>query len=171
VNAKGEPASETYDETAQAQVRAETLTALSPASLAQWRDRMEIRAREIPACLPTERPVDLICEFARPWCLAAAVVVTGVDPRDSQRLGSLAGHVSAAAADPYDSLLRSRAREVKGKLDHAFQTQPTPLRSSTFVALSQTVACLLTNSWVALAEWPDDFAKLRAQNDLPAEGD
>jgi cytochrome P450 len=83
VNAKGEPASETYDETAQAQERAETLTALSPASLAQWRDRMEIRAREIAACLPTERPVDLICEFARPWCLAAAVVVTGVDPRDS----------------------------------------------------------------------------------------
>jgi cytochrome P450 len=55
---------------------------------------------------------------------------------------------------------------VKAELDHAFQTQPALLRSSTFVALSQTVACLLTNSWVALAEWPDDYAKLRAQNDL-----
>lgn len=166
VSAKSEPASETYDETAQEQVRAETLAAFPPAALAQWRERMEIRAREIAACLPTERPVDLIREFARPWCLTAAVVVTGVDPCDSERLGQLAGHVSAAAADPYDSILGSRAREVKAELDRAFQMQPTPLRSSTFVALSHTVACLLANSWVALAEWPEEYARLRAQNDL-----
>jgi cytochrome P450 len=78
----------------------------------------------------------------------------------------LASHVSAAAADPYDSLLRSRARGVKAELDRAFQTQPAPLRSSTFVALSHTVACLLANSWVALAEWPDEYTKLRAHDDL-----
>jgi hypothetical protein len=40
--------------------------------------------------LPVTRPVDIVQEFARPRSLATAIIVTGANPDDSGRLGSLA---------------------------------------------------------------------------------
>ncbi len=139
--------------------RAEIQAALSPDRIVEWRDSLELLAREMVARLPGGDPVDIVTGFARPWCQATAEMVTGVT---AAGLPKLAAEVSAAAADPYDPSLRARAAEAGAEMDRFFPSRTAPNDASTFVALSQTLVALLANCWHALVEWPDEIARLCA---------
>jgi cytochrome P450 len=52
------------------------------------------------------------------------------------------------------------------ELDQLFAKGQTPLPEPMFVALSQTMPRLLTNSWLALAQHPAEFARLRGAPQL-----
>jgi len=149
-----------------ARMRAETLAALSPATLADWQAQIEPLAHRVLDQLPTDRSVDLVREFAQPWSLAVAVLVTGADPADAERLADLARHVSGAAAEPDDSALQSRAAAATAELERRFQNRAMPMGEPAFVALSQTLPCFLANAWLALLRHPAELARLRAQPDL-----
>src|SRR5215471_18922566 len=84
--------------------RAEIQAGLPAERIAEWQCRLETLARQIVDRLPSDRPVDLITEFVRPWGAAAAEMVTGVGAVD--RLTQLAAEVSSATANPYDVDLR-----------------------------------------------------------------
>ena len=71
-----------------------------------------------------------------------------------------AREVSAAAADPGDSALKARAKVADTTLRGHFSTGPETLRDSGFVALSQTIPCLLGNAWFALIQHPDQWGLL-----------
>jgi cytochrome P450 len=157
---------ETYDEAEQAQTRTETLAALSSARITAWRAEIESQAGSILSQLPTNRCVDLVREFAQPWSLSVASIVTGTDTADSRHLVDLAYHVSASAADPYDAVLKSRAKWASAELEKSFQKSAMPMASAAFVALSQTLPCLLANAWLVLLRSPAAFAQLHAQSDL-----
>src|SRR5215470_13780476 len=58
--------------------RAEIQAGLSAERIAEWQELLEGLAHRMIGRLPTDRPVDLIAEFARPWGRAAAEMVTGV---------------------------------------------------------------------------------------------
>ena len=88
---------EAPDEKGNLQMRAETLEALSPAQLREWRERMTPVVRELIGSLPTDQTVDLVAECARPLCLTLAGMVTGVDPQDAERLRQVAEPVCASA--------------------------------------------------------------------------
>src|SRR5438309_8283439 len=58
--------------------RTEIQAGLSPDRISEWQRALEPLAREIVGRAQRDRAADLIAEFARPWCQAAAEMVTGV---------------------------------------------------------------------------------------------
>jgi hypothetical protein len=83
--------------------------------------------------------------------------------REAEGLSGIARVVSAAAADPENVTLKSEAERANAELISHFPFGPPALRDSTFVALSQTVRCILGNAWFALIEHPDEWRLLHRQ--------
>ncbi|HEY6412118.1 MAG TPA: cytochrome P450 [Edaphobacter sp.] len=154
------------DEKANLQMRTETVEVLSASQLREWRERMSPVVKELIDSLPTDQTVDLVSRCARPLCLVLATMVTGIDPKDAERLRRLAEPVSASAADPYDEHLRHSARSANAELRGCFHAGPEPLRDSGFVALSHTMPSLLGNAWYALVEHPKAWKMLHEQPGL-----
>jgi cytochrome P450 len=151
------------NDSARQQMRAETLEALSPAKLRAWREQLLLLAGPLLENLPTDRPVNLIDQFSQPLCVALAVTATGASPADAERLEEWACPVSASSAEPYDTGLRAPAKAAEAKLQPYFPAGPLALRDSGFVALSQTLPCLLANSWFALLRQTGEWTRLHQQ--------
>jgi hypothetical protein len=134
------------DEAAHARLRATVREAMAP----EWATRID------PPAVPPRNPVDLIGEFARPWCRTLAVAVTGAGAGDVERLSALAAESSLAAAHERD------AGAANDELRAAFAGSAVPMASSAFVALSWTLPCLLSNMWLALLRHPAELARLRS---------
>jgi cytochrome P450 len=166
VSARSAGNPEIPDEAAQSRVRSETTAALSPTILTEWQRQIEPLASEMVTGLPVDRAVDLVSEFAEPWSLKVAAIVTGPDPATCERMVECARDVSAASADPDNAELQSRAATSKPELDRSFTQGPEKLRGPTFVALSQTLPRLLGNMWLALLQHPAELKRLQAQPDL-----
>jgi hypothetical protein len=110
--------------------------------------------------------VDLIDAYARPLCLSLAAMVTGISREHGARLNEKAQRVSAAAAEPYDPALRAGAKAANAELRSCFDAGPETLRDSGFVALSQTLPCLLGNAWFALLQHPQQWSLLHQKPGL-----
>jgi cytochrome P450 len=154
------------DESDQLKMREETREVLSPAQLRSWRECMTPLVHSLADRLPTDQPVDLVTEYARPSCLALAAMVTGIDPHDAERLEKIAEPLSASAAEPYDPVLRSRAKSAKVELRSCFHPGPEFLRDSGFVALAHTMPRLLANAWFALLQHPQQWNILHQEPGL-----
>lgn len=141
-------------------MRAETLAALSPSDLRLWEHQLLQHSRQLVQALPEDRPVDLLGEYARPLCLSLASTITRVQYDDAAKLCEHARPVSASAADPYNSTLRAPARSAAARLKPFFSPGPESLRSSGFVALTQTMPALLGNIWFALLQHPREWQRL-----------
>lgn len=137
--------------------RSETLAALSVPKLAAWRKEIEDLAAAFAERLPENGPVEIIGEFARPWSLATALIVTGADPADAQRLEVLARQVSEATADSSNASMQAGVRAANCELERYFQHAPIPMSAAAFVALSQTLPCFLANAWLALRRHPAEL--------------
>jgi hypothetical protein len=157
---------EVSDTGMQSRLRSETLAALSAARLAEWQAQIEPVAYTLIDQLPGGHPIDILREFARPWSLATAVIVTGADTSRAERLASLARQVSLATADPADSSLQFAAAEANTELKQILRDSTIPRSGAVFVALSQTLPCFLANAWLALLRHPEELARLRAEPDL-----
>ena len=144
-------------------MREETLEALSPALLNAWRDRLTPEAEALAAGLSVESPVDLIADYARPLCLLCSSIVTGIELDEARRLQEQAKHVAAAAADPFDPVLRASGKSASASLLPCFHSGPETLRDSGFVALSQTMIGILGNAWFALLQHPSQWRRLHRQ--------
>jgi cytochrome P450 len=153
----GEP----RDDTGRLKLRGEVLERFSQAHLARWRPLMEAEALGILRSLPTGRKVDLVGEFALPWGLTLAMLATGADPADREKLGALSTRVFAATGAPDESPVKSDAAAATAELEGIFEH--VPLGEPTFVALSQTTPRTLASCWHALTSHPREFDKLRAQ--------
>jgi cytochrome P450 len=147
-------------------MRWETIEALSPAQLRAWRERIIPEVDELINRLPTEEPVDLMNAYARPLCLSLAAMVTGIPRGTAEGLREMARWVSASAAEPYDPAVRLGAKAANAQLRGCFHSGPEPLRDSGFVALSQTLPCLLGNAWFALLQHPQEWSLLHQQPEL-----
>jgi cytochrome P450 len=157
---------EPSDESERLKMRAETVDVLSPNQLRAWRERMTPEVRALVESLPTEEPVDLMGEYARPLCLSLAAMVTGISRDDAERLVEKAQRVSAAAAEPHDHTLRVSAKAANVELRSCFHSGPESLRDSGFVAISQTIPCILGNAWFALMQYPQQWSLLHQQPSL-----
>lgn len=158
----------------QSRIRAETLAALSPSRIAEWQAQLEPLADNVLGELPPDAQVDLVHDFALPWSLAAALIVTDAQRSDAEHLSDLAQQVSASAADPFDAILQEQAASASGELDHLLAGGAIPMRGPTFVALSQTLPAFLANAWFALLRHRTELTRLsedprlmpRAMNEL-----
>jgi cytochrome P450 len=147
-------------------MRWETMEALSPNQLRAWRERITPEAVALINRLPSEEPVDLMDGYARPLCLSLAAMVTGISRGAAEALCGMARRVSASAAEPYDPAVRVSAKSANAALRGCFHSGPDALRDSGFVALSQTLPCLLGNAWFALLEYPQEWSLLHQQPEL-----
>ncbi len=147
-------------------IRTETIEALSPTQLRVWRERITPEVQVLAGTLPNTEPVDLMDEYARPICLSLAAIVTGISREDGTRLYENAQRVSAAAAEPHDPVLRAGAKAANAELRSCFHAGPETLRDAGFVALSQTLPCLLGNAWFALLQHPQQWSLLHQQPGL-----
>ena len=154
------------DDDLRSKIRTETMEALFPAQLRAWREKITPEVHARADTLPTAEPVDLMDHYARPLCLSLAAMVTGISRDDGIRLYERAQRVSAAAAEPYDLALRVGAKAANAQLRGCFHSGPESLRDSGFVALSQTVPCLLGNAWFALMQHPQQWRLLHQQPEL-----
>ena len=153
-------------ERARLKMRAEAMESLSPAQLRAWRDQLAPAARALADSLPVEEPVDLMDAYARPLCLSLAAMVTGISRSDAEQLCERAREISAAAAEPYDPALRRSAESLSTELRNYFPSGPESLRESGFVALSQTMPCILGNAWFALLQFPQEWGLLHREPGL-----
>ena len=147
-------------------MRSETMEALSANQLRAWRKQIVPEAVALTKRLPSEEPVDLMDGYARPLCLLVAAVVTGISRDAAEVLCEMARRVSASAAEPYDPAVRVSAKSANAQLRGCFHSGPEALRDSGFVALSQTLPCLLGNAWFALMQYPQEWSLLHQQPDL-----
>jgi cytochrome P450 len=147
-------------------MRAEAMEALSPARLRGWREELTPEAHAMASRLPSEDPVNLMDAYARPMCLSLAALVTDISRSDAERLCERAQGISAAAAEPYNAVLRDSAKSASAELRGHFQTGPETLRESGFVALSQTMPCILGNAWFALMQYPQEWNLLHREPEL-----
>jgi cytochrome P450 len=153
-------------ETARTQMRWETMEALSPNQLRVWREWIVPEAVALVNTLSSEAPVDLMDGYARPLCLSLAAMITGIARETAEGLCEGARRVSASAAEPYDPAVRVRAKAANAELRGCFHSGPEALRDSGFVALSQTLPCLLGNAWFALMQYPQEWRLLHQQPEL-----
>jgi cytochrome P450 len=145
------------------QMRAETMEALSAPEINAWRYALTAEAGEWLTTLPSGQPVDLLGAYARPLGLSLAARVTRVSRQTAQGFSDKARLVSAAAADPENLALKAEAQQAEAELAMQFASNPAALRDSTFVALSQTLPCILGNAWLALVEHPVQWRLLHQQ--------
>jgi cytochrome P450 len=164
--ARGEDQAKTRDEIGRLRLRGDVLEALSAARLSEWQAQLEQPTRSAIHALATDRPVDLLGEFTKPWCLTLAMLVTGADPDDRERLSELGNAVFAGTGEPEGSILKLDAARATAELERIFHRLAVPMGEPTFIAVSQTLARLLSNAWLALVEHPAEYARLRAQPDL-----
>jgi cytochrome P450 len=133
-------------------MRTETLEALPASRIQAWRAELLPQAETLAAELPVDVPVELLTAYAKPLCLSLAAMVTGISMEFAKRLVEAAGRVSAAAAEPFDAEAQRIADLANEELKGYFSSGPESLRDSGFVALSQTMPCVLGNAWYALIQ-------------------
>jgi len=142
------------------------MEALSANQLRAWRERIAPEAVALTNRLPSEETVDLMDGYARPLCLLVAAMITGISRDAAEDLCEMARRVSASAAEPYDPAVRVSAKSANAVLRGCFHSGPEALRDSGFVALSQTLPCLLGNAWFALMQYPEEWSLLHQQPEL-----
>jgi cytochrome P450 len=163
VSARGDGNPGTFDETAHERFREEARSSLSAVKLAEWRDSIEPLARRMLDQLPADRPVDLVSEFAQPWALAVALIVTGAKAEDAKKLNGWARAVFLAAAEPFDAELQKAGEQATVELARELSS---PLDIQTFVALSQALPGFLAHAWLTLLEHPGDAVFPDAMEEL-----
>lgn len=151
---------------ADAAVRGTTAGLLAPDRPAGWWRATETSARELAGGLPVWEPVDLAGAFARPWAAALAARATAAPADPGGRLGRLAAEVFRAAADATGGGFPPPAQAAAAELSRSFPGPGAGAAVQAYVALSQTLPCVLLAAWLELARRPGAAARLRADPGL-----
>src|SRR5262249_12509108 len=147
------------DKALQSQARSDTQATLSALRIEELQSQIEPLAKSLASSLAEDRPVDLISEFAEPWCAAVAFLVTGSGGKDRDRLLALARRVSAATADPDNPDLKAASAAANGEIERSINGT-IPMAGAAFVALTQTLPAFLAKAWLALLRYPDELFRL-----------
>jgi cytochrome P450 len=162
VAARGEDHYVTRDEAGRLKLRSPVHDALA-GRLEAWRIRMEPLAQQRFDRLPPTEPVDLLADYALPWCRELALMVVGAPPEQRDSFVTLSAEVFAATGAPDESPLRPRAAAATAELERLLKDGPMPMGEPTFVAISQTTPRLLGNIWASLLDHPGESARLRTE--------
>jgi cytochrome P450 len=165
VGSDGAGSSDIEERTAQARNRSNVQAALT-AKIAQWKQELAPVAEEIAAAIPAGRRIDVVSELASPLGLRLAARVVNIDADEAARLAPVAAKVTASTANPEDSALKAEAEAAGAELDRAFRDSTLPMTGPAFVALTQTLPCLLAKAWLVLFEYPEEMERLRGDPEL-----
>ncbi|HTX38267.1 MAG TPA: cytochrome P450 [Bryobacteraceae bacterium] len=145
-----------------AEFREEGLRLVAPARLRQWEGQFALLAHRLAAALPAGREVDLVAEYAKPWSREVAGMAAGLPGDQLERLDGLAGAIFDAACQAYDVALEAKSRNAVQELARFFRGAPQ-LHMQMFIALAHSLPAFLGNAWLALAEHPAQWLRLRQE--------
>ncbi len=138
----------------------EVVTALQDTQAFERQIEMNAWASALLEPLPKDRPVDLAAEFFRPWCLALAVALAGVDPAHTERLSQLVKYLSDSDQSPHELDVKYRAKEANEELDRYLVRPGASHTKSMFLGIAQTVPYFLASAWAALLQHPSQVKQL-----------
>jgi cytochrome P450 len=144
------------------ELHSEAFNALVNSRMSEWQIEIGRLASVSVESLAGTRPVDLVAQFIRPWCLASAIALTGINPVGSESLADLLSDLFASDAAPHDSALKSRAKRASQALDDLFSWPSGQYGKSMFLGVAQTVPAFLASAWAALLQYPSEWRELRA---------
>jgi hypothetical protein len=144
-------------------LRAQTLTACSGQLMKSWQILFKELARQMMTKLCSGAGTDVIGNFAEPWALEVALVVTAAEKKYGAHLNALARLISMVSADPSDRSIRQPAEAANEELTQYLKSSPIPMSGPAFVALSQTLPSFLANAWLALLRNPQQRERLREE--------
>lgn len=142
-------------------VDSEVFTALVNSQTFKRQIEIKESASALLESLPRDRPIDLVSQFIRPWCLASAITLSGVEPAHTERLAQLVKCLSESDAAPHDITLKSRAKEANRELDVFFPRTGASHLKSMFLGIAQTLPCFLASAWAALLLHPCEAKELQ----------
>ena len=119
---------------------------------------MEASARRAVDHLPAGVPVDLVNQYAQPWCLEVAILATRADAGDRDRLSQLSAQAFAATGEPGDSPLPSQATAASPELPRILKKGGVPMPSWRLGARRKHFRVCLASGWLALLEHPAEWA-------------
>ena len=140
--------------------------ALSSQRLAVWRAAMVQSARRFADALHDNQPVDLVTAFARPWSIEVAAIIAGATRPESTRLAASAHEIFLAAANATNSDPQPDTHRAIAKLSRGLAGPDPVIAVQTFVALTQTLPCLLAGAWLALLSDAELMHRLRTTPNL-----
>jgi cytochrome P450 len=166
VGPSGEAKLELKDRTEQARNRTNVLGALHTTKVAEWRAEFLPIAVDLADALPSHQVIDVIRDFVRPWSLQLAAKLVEVDLGQARLLSPQAAKVTAATAAPEDDSLKAEAATASAAIDQAVLHSRLPMAGPAFIAISQTVPCLLANAWLILSNHSAEMERLHSTPDL-----
>ena len=154
-----------------AQVRQNVSDAISQSRISEWEKQIDPLAHRIIAALPQGRPIELVSEVLRPWSLAVASVVLGLDPTRARQLAALAPNLFPGNTRSLHRIwLAIRRRVASARLKRLLRGVGVPGVQSLFLGISQTLPEFLAKAWLALLENPSQLARLHAEPNLMPKG-
>jgi len=132
---KGE--SDNPDENLPLQRRAEIQASLSHLRPLDLRSQIKVMADNMIDLLPADRPIDLVREFIRPWCLAITTLVTGTDVAYRQSLAHIARDLPGGDTECRNSALRSSVVKGLTELNDSFRRGGVPVCKLAFRTILQ----------------------------------
>lgn len=129
------------------------------ANLDHWRTQMARTASQRAGLLPSGVPLDLFADFAAPWSLHLAALVTGVRREEVESLSPIAHEVFLAAAQATRPGVESHA--LNSAIALARRLPPTAMAVQGFVALCHTLPHFLAGAWDAVLSDADFERRLR----------
>jgi cytochrome P450 len=142
-------------------IHSEVVPALQDSQTSERQIEMSARASALLESLLKDRPVDLAAQFFRPWCLASAVALTGVNPAHTERLGQLVKYLSESDRSPHELDVKHRAKEANKELDRYLVRPGASHAKSMFLGIAQTVPYFLASAWAALLQHPPQVKQLQ----------
>ena len=135
----------TVDEGAHRAMRDDARQLYSSERVAQWRPEFVKFAQDRAVLLTGE--VELVRDFAEPWSLSVAALVTGLDPAEARVLTPAARIIFEAGASPGEAIdARGATRDLAARFPPAIAA----LQTQAFVALAVSLPAFLGNAWLAL---------------------
>ncbi len=135
--------------------------ALSPQRVADWRVAVERSAVRRAQALALDEPVDLVTAFAAPFSAEVAAIVSGATVSECARLSAPAREIFRAAAFATRSDAQPHTHHAVATLSRALPGPDAAIAVQSFVALSQTLPCVLAGVWLALIDAADLMNQLR----------
>ncbi len=124
-------------------------------SPAEWRLKMEQTLAERIAEAGPASSIDLVGRIILPWSIDMLLTLSQPTSQVAERLSAIT-----------TSLFSRYEKEAESELDRMIQTGEFPLSKSTFFGLTQTLPSFLAHAWLALAQHPEQAAKLLGAPEL-----
>jgi cytochrome P450 len=131
--------------------------------LTAWRADMETSARELASTFPALERIVLVASLARPLSSELATNVTGAEAAEMTRLTGLARQIFMAAATATGPQSEPAILEATSELARSLPAEVPTIAVQAFVAITQTLPCLMASVWLELFRRLDLLRRLQAE--------